>query len=293
MMLPLTNTLQSLLIGFLITLVVSCGQQPQESAEQATSADTKTTAQAAPASARPAHWGYDGNDGPSNWASLSPVYALCGEGSSQSPINVSKAGVSEGANWAFNYNATSLKIAHNEHMDDILDNGHTIQVTVDEGSTFVFGDITYHLKQFHFHTPSEHTIDGENLPMEMHMVHQSDDKKLAVVSVLFNEGNTENTNIAKIVANLPTQKGETNHITDVNLDLEAHLPESNQAYHYSGSLTTPPCSEDVQWLILKNMVSVTSDQVDAFSSLIGPNNRPVQSLNTRSVEEGNLTGEVN
>jgi len=282
----------NLVFGIVFACSVACNTNSKESAKEESSSDVNASPQAKSSSARPVHWGYDGNDGPSNWASLSPVYALCGEGKSQSPINVTQADAKEGAKWSFDFNTTSLKIAHNEHMDDILDNGHTIQVTVDEGSTFTFGDITYHLKQFHFHTPSEHTIDGRNLPMEMHMVHQSDNGKLAVVSILFEEGNAVNPNIAKIVEHLPAQKGETKHLDNVNLSLEAHLPENNQAYHYKGSLTTPPCSEDVQWLILKEKVSVTSDQVEAFSSLIGPNNRPVQALNERTIEEGNLTGEV-
>ena len=270
-----------------IVFLVSCNSKPKE-AEQ----PVEEPIAAAPVSARPVHWGYAGEDGPTNWATLTPVYALCGEGKSQSPINIDKASVKGNANWSFDYKTTSLRIAHNEHMDDILDNGHTIQVTVDEGSTFTFSGKTYSLKQFHFHTPSEHTIDGKNLPLEMHMVHQSDDKALAVVSILFEEGKVPNENIAKIVANLPGAKGESKHITDANLDLQVHLPKDNQAYHYIGSLTTPPCSEDVQWLVLRETKKVTVDQVAAFASKIGPNNRPVQGLNDRTVEQGDLTGQV-
>ncbi|MDZ7648145.1 MAG: carbonic anhydrase family protein [Cytophagales bacterium] len=117
-------------------------------------------------------------------------------------------------------------------------------------------------------------------------------KALAVVSIFFEEGKVPNENIAKIVANLPSAKGESNHITDVNLDLQVHLPKDNQAYHYVGSLTTPPCSESVQWLVLRETKKVTADQVAAFSSKIGPNNRPVQGLNDRTVEQGDLTGQV-
>ena len=270
-----------------IVFLVSCNSKPKE-AEQ----PVEEPIAAAPVSARPVHWGYAGEDGPTNWATLTPVYALCGEGKSQSPINIDKASVKGNANWSFDYKTTSLRIAHNEHMDDILDNGHTIQVTVDEGSTFTFAGKTYSLKQFHFHTPSEHTIDGKNLPLEMHMVHQSDDKALAVVSILFEEGKVPNENIAKIVANLPGAKGESKHITDANLDLQVHLPKDNQAYHYIGSLTTPPCSEDVQWLVLRETKKVTVDQVAAFASKIGPNNRPVQGLNDCTVEQGDLTGQV-
>jgi len=278
-----------LVVGIAVALMASCTSKPAETSEQTTVADT---VKAAPASARPVHWGYAGDVGPTVWATLSPVYALCGEGKGQSPINIVKTDAKGGANWKLDYKTTSLRIAHNEHMDDIIDNGHTIQVTVDEGSSFSFGDKTYGLKQFHFHTPSEHTVDGKNMPMEMHMVHQGDDGSLAVVSVLFEEGKVANENFSKIIANLPNAKGESKHITDANLELKVHLPKDNYAYHYTGSLTTPPCSENVQWLVLRDKVSLTADQINAFSSRIGPNNRPTQPLNDRTVKVDDLVGQV-
>lgn len=283
-------SIRVLAIGIAVSIMMSCSSKPTETVEQTTAVDT---VKPAPASARPVHWGYEGEVGPSTWASLSPVYALCGEGKGQSPINIVKIDAKGGVNWKLDYKTTSLKIAHNEHMDDIIDNGHTIQVTVDEGSTFSFSDKTYNLKQFHFHTPSEHTIDGKNMPMEMHMVHQDSDGSLAVVSVLFMEGKVANENFTKIIANLPNAKGESKHITDANLELKVHLPKDNYAYHYTGSLTTPPCSENVQWLVLRDMVSLTADQIKAFSSRIGPNNRPTQPLNDRTVKVDDLVGQVN
>ena len=287
-----TKSTPSLLVfGIAAVLLDSCNPKPAETtADTAVAADTVKTA---PASARPVHWGYAGEEGPAAWASLSPTYALCGEGKGQSPINIAKTDVKGGANWKVDYKTTSLRIAHNEQMDDIIDNGHTIQVTVDEGSTFSFGDKAYNLKQFHFHTPSEHTIDGKHMPMEMHLVHQSEDGSLAVVSVLFEEGKVANENFTKIIANLPNAKGENKHITDANLEIKAHLPKDNFGYHYIGSLTTPPCSEGVQWLVLRDRVSLTADQIAAFSSRIGPNNRPTQDLNERTVEVDDLVGQVN
>lgn len=271
-------------------ILLSCSSKPKEITGETVAVDT---VQQAPVSARPVHWGYAGADGPTAWASLSPAYALCGEGKGQSPINIVKTDVKGGANWKLDYKTTSLKIAHNEHMDDIIDNGHTIQITVDEGSTFSFGNKTYNLKQFHFHTPSEHTVDGKNMPMEMHLVHQGEDGSLAVVSVLFKEEKKLNENFSKIIANLPNAKGESKHITDVNLEIKAHLPKDNYAYHYTGSLTTPPCSENVQWLVLRDMVALTADQINAFSSRIGPNNRPTQPVNDRTVSVDDLVGQVN
>lgn len=265
----------------------ACNNQPKETA---TTTPPQDTVPAPSPSARPVHWGYEGENGPANWASLSPAYALCSEGKGQSPINIVKTDAKGAYNWQFDYKNTSLRIAHNEHMEDIIDNGHTIQVTVDEGSTFTFNNKTYTLKQFHFHTPSEHTLDGKYAPMEMHMVHQSDDGKLAVVGILFKEGKKPNANLAKIIANMPKAKGDKKHITDANFDLKFNLPKDNYAYHYTGSLTTPPCSEGVQWLVLRNPVEVTADQVKAFSSVIGPNNRPVQALNDRAIEATDLKG---
>jgi carbonic anhydrase len=284
------SSFRILVVGTAIALSASCNSKSTETNSEAAKADT---VQPASVSARPVHWEYTGEDGPTAWATLSPSYALCGEGKGQSPINIEKTDVKGGVNWKLDYKTTSLRIAHNQHMDDIIDNGHTIQVTVDEGSTFSFGDKSFNLKQFHFHTPSEHTIDGKNMPMEMHLVHQGNDGGLAVVSVLFKEGKVANENFSKIIANLPNAKGESKHITDANLELKVHLPKDNYAYHYVGSLTTPPCSESVQWLVLRDMVSLTAEQIQAFSSRIGPNNRPTQALNDRAVQVDDLSAQTN
>lgn len=263
-------------LAMVALLFTQCSTKQKEADQQA--AEPPAT------SVRPVHWGYEGEDGPANWATLSPVYALCGEGKNQSPVNIVRSDTEGGVSWKLDYKTTSLRIAHNEHMEDIIDNGHTIQITVDEGSMFTFGDKTYSLKQFHFHTPSEHTIDGQHAPMEMHMVHQGEDGSLAVIGVLFQEGKEPNKNFEKIIANLPNAKGESKHITDVNLELQVHMPKDNFAYHYVGSLTTPPCSEGVQWMVLRDPVYLTADQIAAFSSRIGPNNRPTNALNGRTVK---------
>lgn len=274
----------TVLVAFALVLA-QCNPKPAETA----ATESRDSVVEAP-SARPVEWGYEGGDGPTAWATLSPVYALCGEGKGQSPINIVKTDATGGVTWKLDYKTTSLNIAHNEHMKDLIDNGHTIQVTVDEGSVFTFGDKSYSLKQFHFHTPSEHTLDGKNAPMEMHLVHQAADETLAVVGVLFQEGKTPNENFNKIIANLPNAKGESKHIVDVNLELKVHLPKDNFAYHYVGSLTTPPCSEGVQWLVLRDPVYLTAEQLQAFSSRIGPNNRPTQALNERQVKVDDLVG---
>lgn len=244
-------------------------------------------------SVRPTHWGYEGEDGPEHWGALDPVYADCAEGMHQSPINIATSELTEGINYDLNYKPIpSFHIAHNEHMEEIIDNGHTIQVTVDEGSDITIEGKVYTLKQFHFHTPSEHTIDGEHYPMEMHMVHQSTDDQLAVVSLMIAEGDP-NANFDKIIAHIPDTKSEAKHVDDTDLDINQSLPSDIYAYHYVGSLTTPPCSENVQWLVLKELLSLSSEQIHAFSSKIGDNNRPVQAVNDREVKVNDLVLEVN
>ena len=224
-----------------------------------------------------------------NWGALSPVYALCKDGVGQSPIALTSGAAGTGGTWKFNYGSTGLTLAHHEHVDELVDNGHTIQVNVEEGSTLTLNGKVYTLKQFHFHTPSEHTLDGKNLPMEMHMVHQDSAGGFAVVSVLFEEGRP-NANIAKLVANLPAAKGDTVSVANERMDLELHLPSTERAFHYVGSLTTPPCSEQVEWLVLQDRITASKEQIAAFATRIGPNNRPVQDLHTREVSTVVLSG---
>ena len=271
----------------LLLFVFACNS---EEAKQATEHKdtTATTIDAHTASARPAHWGYHGDEGPDHWATLSPAYALCAQGKNQSPINIEKLHVSSGAIWNLNYKNTSLHISHNEHMNEIIDNGHTIQANIDPGSSFTFANKTYALKQFHFHTPSEHTIDGKHLPMEVHLVHQAADGSLAVIAILVVEGAKANGNLEKIIANLPETKGQTKQNKTDSIDIQLAIPRDNYVYHYIGSLTTPPCSEDVQWLVLRQTIVATADEIKAISSRIGPNNRPTQPLNGREVKLDDL-----
>lgn len=277
---------QTILSISLVAFLFSCNPASKQESK-APEMETSASEEKASTSVRPAHWGYGGEVGPSEWGKLSPVYALCAEGKGQSPINISDSEVGDEAQFVLDYGTTPLKIAFNQHVEDIVDNGHTIQVNVDEGSTFTFAGKVYDLKQFHFHTPSEHTIDGENLPLEMHFVHQSEDKSLAVLSVMFQEG-AENDNFSKIVPNLPKEKGESKHLSDEILQLHMHIPEDVSGYFYKGSLTTPPCSEEVQWVVLKENPTMSAAQIKAVSDIIGPNNRPVQTLNGRTLQTGGL-----
>lgn len=265
-------------------LFAACGTAEPPPAVEVEAPPVEVEAPPAKVSARPTHWGYAGEVGPSTWGTLDPVYALCGNGMGQSPIDVNSKAAAGEVLWEFNYGSSSLMMAHNEHVEDLLDNGHTIQLSVEEGSTLNLSGNTYHLKQFHFHTPSEHTVDGKHMPMEMHMVHASEDGKLAVVSVLIEEGKA-NANFAKIIEHLPAAPGDTVSISDHKLVLDAHMPAKEKAYHYVGSLTTPPCSEGVEWLVLTDRISMSPEQIKAFAKRLNNNNRPPQPLNDRAVSK--------
>lgn len=239
----------------------------------------------------PAHWTYSGEAGPSTWGTLSADYALCAAGKGQSPIDIPPLGESGSADWQLNYGSTALHISHHEHVEDIIDNGHTIQVDVDPENTLTLSGKTFELKQFHFHTPSEHTVNGQHAPMEIHLVHQAADGGFAVLGVLVEAGDTPDPEFAKLVANLPAAKGETRHLPDVPVSLESQLPKERFAYHYVGSLTTPPCLEQVQWLVLRQPMQLAASQIEALAARIAPNARPAQALNARPVTQVELRAE--
>jgi carbonic anhydrase len=282
-----------------VTLCLGCSKpaSPTEGSSPSTTAPATPTAAAAPAlaaqpvtstaaespppgSARPAHFGYSGAEGPANWAGLSPAYAACA-GTRQSPIDLLGPSATPGK-WVVAYKTTSLRIAHHEHVHDLIDNGHTIQVTVDEGSTLTSGSDVYALKQFHFHTPSEHTVLGKRFPMEAHFVHQSESGKFAVVSALYEEG-AESPTLATLIANFPAKKGDKILVASERVDLSLHVPAGQKVHSYVGSLTTPPCTEGVAWQIFEKPLSASPAQLAAFTARLAPNNRPTQALGSRQV----------
>jgi carbonic anhydrase len=234
----------------------------------------------------PIEWTYKGINGPSNWSKLCPKYSKCENGKNQSPINISSSDFIKVNHFDMDYEKTELIVRNNEHMHDIIDNGHTIQANVDNASIITIKDTKYTLKQFHFHTPSEHTINGESFPMEMHMVHLSDQNSIAVISFLFKESNEENEEINKLIKHLPTKKGEQINLNGEVFDINKFdKMELSKVYHYSGSLTTPPCSEEVEWIIIEDKVFASKNQISSFYDIIGPNNRPTQSINNRKIIE--------
>jgi len=218
------------------------------------------------------HWTYSGAGGPNEWAKLTPEYSACA-GKNQSPINLTGF---------IKADLKPIKFAYQAGGNEILNNGHAVQVNYAAGSSITVDSIQFDLKQFHFHAPSEHLINGKSYPMEAHFVHADKDGNLAVIAVMFKE-EAENKALTKIWPLMPKNVGEKSALSSPFA--AAGLLHSNRDYYrYNGSLTTPPCSEGVRWLVMKEPVSASKEQVEAFSHLMHhPNNRPVQPVNARSV----------
>jgi carbonic anhydrase len=221
------------------------------------------------------NWSYEGDGGPENWAKLDPKNNLCASGQRQSPIDI-RDGI--------RVDLEPIKFDYKPSTFRIVDNGHTVQVAVGGGSITITGK-TYELVQFHFHKPSEEKIDGRGFDMVAHLVHRADDGKLAVVAVLLEKG-TENPFVQTLWNNLPLEKNMEVSPPSAAIDLNAFLPTNRNYYTYMGSLTTPPCSEGVLWLVLRQPVSVSAEQVGIFSRLYRNNARPIQPAGARLIKEG-------
>ncbi len=216
------------------------------------------------------NWSYEGEEGPEYWGDLSDAFAACANGRMQSPIDISGTLSGSGGVAAFDYGDTAL---------DIVNNGHTVQVNVEPGHTAVLSGGLYRLLQFHFHSPSEHKVNGRSAAMEAHFVHRNDDGGLAVVGV-FIEAGVENDALGMIKRHMPAGKGAAK-IAGVTINGADLLPASSAFTTYSGSLTTPPCSEGVKWFVLKDSVTVSSEQIAAMQAVMPMNARPIQALNGR------------
>lgn len=232
-------------------------------------------ATATPAPTTPPHWTYEGEDGPDKWGELDPAYALCATGEAQSPIDLTGAQAVDLKNIQFDWQPSAM---------NVFNNGHTIQVNYDAGSFITYNEIQYQLVQFHFHHPSEHTINGEFFPMELHFVHKDANGALAVVGVMLKEGKEDNPAFADLFANLPAEKGDPQPTT-ITLDANLMIPADHTFTTYVGSLTTPPCTQGVRWLVLSEPVELSAKQLEAFSAIFELNARPVQALNDRDLLE--------
>ena len=268
------------IIVVLALLPAACNSKPEEQPQQPKAQEAKT--QPVAAHAEDPHWSYEGAEGPNEWGKLSPKWTICAEGKSQSPIDIEKTVKANLPGMTADFKPAALKIIHHEHTADVVNNGHSIQVNYTEGDELAIGNEKFELLQYHFHGPSEHTIGGKHYPMEMHMVHKSADGKLAVVGVMIEEGR-HNAAFDPVWSNLPKTRSTEYHLEHVKVDVNRLLPSRKTTYRYDGSLTTPPCSEGVKWIIMTTPIQLSAMQVSAFRAILTGNNRPVQPLNGRLV----------
>ncbi|NQW19082.1 MAG: carbonic anhydrase family protein [Chloroflexi bacterium] len=246
--------------------------------------DSAETTEEAHASGGEIHWGYTGSNGQNYWSDQSADYTSCVDGSAQSPIDIKDARLADLEDLEFHYSPS---------MMTVVNNGHTIQANYGsesgESSWMVLNGNEYELLQFHYHRPSEHTINGHQAAMEMHLVHKDAEGKLAVVGVLLEPG-AHNTSLDPIWDVLPDHAGDEVTV-DGLFDVNKVLPQDRRTFRYPGSLTTPPCSEGVSWLLMKTPVSLSQAQVDEFKEHYFFNARYTQPLNGREIFEDISVGD--
>ena len=259
----------SLLISAIAMAALTAAFAAPEKGDAANASPSEDDGKTAP---HPAHWTYGGEAGPEHWGELANANKPCTIGLQQSPIDLSGA-----------VSATvpaPIPKWIPTHGGQVVNNGHTLQVNVNNAGGVRLEGKDYALKQFHFHHPSEHTIDGKVYPLEVHFVHAAADGDLAVVGVLFDEG-AANPALDPIWSTAPVKEGEAAMAAEI--DTLKFMPPKVGVYRYEGSLTTPPCSETVHWTVMATPVTASPGQLAAFASLFPWNARPVQPLNRRYI----------
>lgn len=236
-----------------------------------------TTAKATEAQSGDAHWAYEGENGPQAWGHLRPEFSLCAKGKRQSPISIEEGTTLQGPAEpiAFNYLPSN---------GTVVNNGHTIQVDVQGDNTITVRGSSYRLLQFHFHTPSEEQINFKRYPMVAHLVHKNAEGQLAIVAVLLDNGSA-NTLIDKVWTYMPLDAGDRVRMPTDLLNMGELLPKDQRYYQFMGSITTPPCSEGVLWMVLKTPMTVSKEQLRLFTQIYPNNARPVQGVNARPVRD--------
>ena len=222
------------------------------------------------------HWSYEGSAGPEGWGQMKPEFAKCSSGSRQSPIDI-RDGIKVSLDAVqFDYKPSAFRV---------VDNGHTVQVNVGAGNSIEVMGRRYELLQFHFHRPSEERVNGKQFDMVVHLVHKDLEGRLAVVAVLLERGSALPI-VQSVWNNLPLEKGDE-VAAKLPLDMSALLPGERSYFTYMGSLTTPPCSEGVLWMVMKNPVQISAEQIGIFGRLYPMNARPIQSASGRLIKESN------
>jgi carbonic anhydrase len=221
-------------------------------------------------------WSYEGETGPANWSKINVDWAKCGTGNRQSPIDLRDGIKVNLEQISFDYHPSSFSE---------VNNGHTIEVTVGSGNFITIGNTVYELQEFHFHRPSEEKINGKGTEMVIHLVHRSAEGKIAIIAVLLERGQPHRL-MQTIWDNLPLEKQEVVSPSIV-IDPTDALPERRDYFTYMGSLTEPPCTEGVLWMVFKQPMQASPAQMALFSRLYPLNARPVQSTAGRMIKESN------
>ena len=220
------------------------------------------------------HWDYEGEHGPDHWGELTEKYYTCSKGRNQSPIDLVDSIQADLPKLDFEYQ-------YSGHLKE-ENTGHAIQEVVRPGNMIHMQDKSYELKQFHFHSPSEHTVNGRHYPMEVHFVHQNEVGELLVVGLIFEEGRRN-----EVMDQLPSFRAARGEDPLAEgFDIDDLVVGLDDYFLYNGSLTTPPCSEGVTWIVMKQAIEISADQIQHYHDLLGfDNNRPIQSTNARIVLE--------
>ena len=223
-------------------------------------------------------WSYDGVKGPDHWGDLDPDYAACNAGKEQSPIDIRHAIKAELPALRFDYKSGPVRI---------INNGYTavrVNYPPGNGNYLIVGDSRYELTQFHFHRPSEETINGKPYDMVMHLMHKAADGKVAAVAVFLKAGHS-NATVQELWQHMPQTESKETEIPGVAVNPATLLPADTAYYTYSGSQTAPPCTEGVTWFVLKTPVQISAKEISAFAMLYPHDVRPPQPLNGRVVKE--------
>jgi carbonic anhydrase len=231
-------------------------------------------AHAAPAAAHAApHWTYEGEAGPDHWGAMSADFAACAAGHFQSPIDVAQVSAHEPRSLAAAYHDVPLTVLHN---------GHTVQFNAEGAGEVILNGVAFKLLQVHFHSPSEHVVAGRHAPLEAHLVHRSAGGALAVLGVMIEPG-AENAALTALAAHLPEHESPAAEYADTAINPGDLLPADRGFTWYYGSLTTPPCSEGVNWHVLNASITASPEQIAKLSHAMGANARPVQDTHGRLV----------
>lgn len=223
----------------------------------------------------PSHWSYEGETGPQAWSKINPDFGTCSTGDRQSPIDIDDS-------MTLNGPAESLQFHYKPSNGTVTNNGHTIQVDVQGDNWLTVRGSEFKLLQFHFHHPAEERVNARGFAMVAHLVHKNAAGQLAVVAVLLDPGKI-NPLINTVWTYMPLDKGDSVRIPVDMVNLNELLPTDQRYYQFMGSLTTPPCSEGVLWMVLKQPTPIAREQIKLFSQLFPNNARPVQAANGRAV----------